>query len=176
MNRRSEMRTCLYLAMLLALAGMGAAPRRDAKPNIIIIIADDVGYGDVGCYGATQVKTPKIDRLAAQGLRFTDAHSTSATCTPSRYSLLTGEYAFRRKGTGILPGKRASDHRAGAEHLALSPQAGRLRHGLRRQMASRPGPRNLGLEPRDQAGAPRNRIRLLVHHPGHGRSGSLRLR
>src|SRR5215204_998653 len=77
------------------------------KPNIVVIIADDLGYGDVGCYGATKVKTPAIDRLAAQGLRFTDAHASSATCTPSRYSLLTGEYAWRKKGTGILPGDAA---------------------------------------------------------------------
>jgi len=77
----------------------------DAKhPNIIVILADDLGYGDVGCYGATRVKTPSIDSLAAQGLRFTDAHAAAATCTPSRFALLTGEYAWRKKGTGILPG------------------------------------------------------------------------
>jgi arylsulfatase A-like enzyme len=74
------------------------------KPNIIIIYADDLGYGDVSCYGATKVSTPNMDRLASQGLRFTNAHCTSSTCTPSRYSLLTGEYAWRKKGTGILSG------------------------------------------------------------------------
>src|SRR5665647_1623358 len=74
------------------------------KPNIIIIYSDDLGYGDVSCYGATQLKTPNIDRLVNQGLRFTNAHCTSATSTPSRYSLLTGEYAWRKKGTGVLPG------------------------------------------------------------------------
>src|SRR3954464_3451996 len=78
-----------------------------SKPNVVIILADDLGYGDVGCYGATKVKTPAIDSLAAQGLRFTDAHCTSGTCTPSRYSLLTGEYAWRKRGTGILPGDAA---------------------------------------------------------------------
>ena len=62
------------------------------------------GYGDVSCYGAKRINTPNVDRLAAEGLRFTDAHSSSATCTPSRYSLLTGEYAWRRKGTGIARG------------------------------------------------------------------------
>jgi len=93
--------------MLLGLVGMGAGPRRETRPNIVLIMSDDVGYGDVGCYGATKVKTPNIDRLAAQGLRFTDAHATSSTCTPSRYSLMTGEYAFRRKGTGVLPGNAA---------------------------------------------------------------------
>lgn len=74
------------------------------KPNIVLIYADDLGYGDLSCYGATRVQTPNIDRLAREGLRFTDAHATSATCTPSRYSMLTGEYAFRKRGTGVLPG------------------------------------------------------------------------
>jgi arylsulfatase A-like enzyme len=84
---------------------MAAAQGR--RPNIIVILADDLGYGDMGCYGATKVKTPAIDKLAAEGLRFTDAHSVAATCTPSRYSLMTGEYAWRKKGTGILPGDAA---------------------------------------------------------------------
>jgi arylsulfatase A-like enzyme len=74
------------------------------RPNIVLILADDVGYGDLSCYGARRVRTPNLDRLAAQGVRFTDAHSPSATCTPTRYALLTGEYAWRRKGTGVLPG------------------------------------------------------------------------
>jgi arylsulfatase A-like enzyme len=73
-------------------------------PNIVLLYADDIGYGDLSCYGATKVKTPNLDRLAASGVRFTDAHSSAATCTPSRYSLFTGEYAWRKKGTGILPG------------------------------------------------------------------------
>ena len=80
------------------------AQRSQQRPNIVLIYADDVGYGDVGCYGATRVRTPNIDSLAARGVRFTDAHSPSATCTPSRYAMLTGEYAWRRKGTGVLPG------------------------------------------------------------------------
>jgi arylsulfatase A len=67
-----------------------------AKPNIILILADDLGYGDLGCYGATKVKTPNIDKLASEGRRFKDAHSASAVCTPSRYALLTGEYPFRK--------------------------------------------------------------------------------
>jgi arylsulfatase A len=74
------------------------------QPNILIIYADDVGYGDLGCYGATAVQTPTLDRLAAQGIRFTSAYATASTCTPSRYSLLTGEYAFRNTGAVILPG------------------------------------------------------------------------
>lgn len=90
----------------------GAASSCGGKPaqarNIVVIYADDLGYGDVGCYGADAVATPNVDRLARQGLRFTDAHATSATCTPSRYSLLTGEYAWRREGTGIARGNAAA--------------------------------------------------------------------
>ena len=88
--------------VLLAIAPVVFAAAR--MPNIVLILSDDLGYGDLGCYGATKVKTPCLDRLAAQGLRFTDAHATSGTCTPSRYSLMTGQYAWRKKGTGILPG------------------------------------------------------------------------
>ena len=73
-------------------------------PNIVIIYADDLGYGDVGCYSSNTLITPNIDLLAYRGLRFTNAYCTSATSTPSRYSLLTGEYAWRRAGTGIARG------------------------------------------------------------------------
>lgn len=77
------------------------------KPNIIVIYADDVGYGDVGCYGATAIDTPNIDALAERGLRFTAGYATASTCTPSRYSLLTGDYPFRNQRAGqekVLPG------------------------------------------------------------------------
>jgi arylsulfatase A-like enzyme len=83
----------------LATAAPAAAPR---LPNIVVILADDLGYGDVGCYNAkSKVPTPHLDALAAQGLRFTDAHSPATTCTPSRYALMTGHLAFRvpRGGT-----------------------------------------------------------------------------
>lgn len=73
-----------------------------AKPNVVIIYGDDVGYGDVGVYGSRKIPTPFIDKIASQGLRFTDGHCTAATCTPSRYSMLTGLYGFR-KGVRILP-------------------------------------------------------------------------
>ncbi|MCX7047200.1 MAG: arylsulfatase [Candidatus Sumerlaeota bacterium] len=85
--------TALLLAPLAAFAAGDTAPQ---QPNIVLILADDLGYGDLGCYGATKVKTPNVDRLASEGRRFTDAHSASAVCTPSRYALLTGEYPFRR--------------------------------------------------------------------------------
>ncbi|EMI54978.1 arylsulfatase A [Rhodopirellula sallentina SM41] len=68
------------------------------QPNVVLILADDLGYGDLGCYGATKVQTPNIDAIAAAGRRFTDAHSASAVCTPSRYGLLTGQYPFRGNG------------------------------------------------------------------------------
>ena len=74
-------------------------------PNIVFILSDDIGYGDLGCYGAAKVKTPNLDRLAREGIRFTDAHSTSAVCTPTRYSVLTGRYAWRcPEGDHILSG------------------------------------------------------------------------
>jgi arylsulfatase A len=88
------------LPLFAALLGICTFPSlwaEEAKPNIVIIVADDLGYGDLGCYGATKVKTPRIDRLASEGLRFTDAHSICSTCMPSRYAILSGEYFFRGK-------------------------------------------------------------------------------
>ncbi|UGU15954.1 arylsulfatase [Sinomicrobium kalidii] len=74
------------------------------KPNVVVLYMDDLGYGDLGCYGATEIQTPHIDRLAAGGVRFTDGYATSATCTPSRYAILTGMYPWRNKNAKILPG------------------------------------------------------------------------
>ncbi len=82
----------------------GRATAATARPNIVFIYVDDLGYGDLSCYGATRVSTPNIDGLAKRGLRFTDVHTSAATCTPSRYTLLTGEYSFRMKGAKVLPG------------------------------------------------------------------------
>src|SRR4051812_47077860 len=87
-------------ALVIATALLVAAER----PNIVLIMADDLGYGDVSCYGATKITTPNIDRVARDGRRFTDAHATSATCTPSRYAVLTGKYPWRRSDAKILPG------------------------------------------------------------------------
>ncbi|HEX5023663.1 MAG TPA: arylsulfatase, partial [Agriterribacter sp.] len=77
------------------------------NPNIIFIYADDLGYGDVSCYDATKIHTPNIDKLSSSGIRFTNGHASSATCTPSRYSFMTGQYAWRKSGTGVLPGNAA---------------------------------------------------------------------
>jgi len=74
------------------------------RPNIIIMYADDLGFGDLGCYGASEIPTPNVDRLAAEGLRFQEGYATAATCTPSRYSLLTGSYPWRNPQAHILAG------------------------------------------------------------------------
>jgi len=74
------------------------------RPNIVIILADDLGFGDVGCYGSVKIKTPNIDRLAASGLRFANGYCTSATSTPSRFALLTGQYPWRNDRARVLPG------------------------------------------------------------------------
>lgn len=79
----------------------------DKMPNVVVIVADDLGYGDLSCYGATQLKTHGMDRLANEGLLFTDSHATAATSTPSRYSLLTGMYPWTNKDARILPGNAA---------------------------------------------------------------------
>ncbi|MFO0820427.1 MAG: arylsulfatase [Pirellulales bacterium] len=90
---------CIALFVLASVVSAGAAE----KPNIIVIMADDLGYGDVSCNGSQTIATPHIDQLAAGGLRFTSGYCSAATCTPTRYSFLTGTYAFRVKGTGVAP-------------------------------------------------------------------------
>ncbi|MBO7280695.1 MAG: sulfatase-like hydrolase/transferase [Bacteroidaceae bacterium] len=77
------------------------------RPNVVLIYADDLGFGDLSCYGARNVSTPNVDKLAANGLRFTQAHAVASTSTPSRYALLTGEYPFRKKGTDVAAGNAA---------------------------------------------------------------------
>ncbi len=92
---------CCLLAGLFWSCQKEAVPA--SPPNILLFYVDDLGYADLSCYGAVGVQTPHVDSLAAGGIRFTDAHSPAATCTPSRYSLLTGQYAFRNNAA-ILPG------------------------------------------------------------------------
>ena len=97
------------LSGIALLAGCNQVAKKDnrqetQKPNIIYIFADDLGIGDLSCYGATRVSTPHIDRLAGQGVQFTNAYATSATSTPSRFGLLTGMYPWRQENTGIAPG------------------------------------------------------------------------
>ena len=120
----------------------GAAPKRPASrplppsamkkrppvtPNIILIVTDDLGYGDVGCYGAKpkNLKTPHIDKLAAGGVRFTSGYCSASTCTPTRFSFLTGKYAFRQAGTGIAPPNGPAVIKPGPETLpSLLKKAG----------------------------------------------------
>ena len=88
----------MQLGKLLTLIAIGCSVSVMAadKPNVVIVYGDDVGYADVGAYGAKLIPTPNIDKLASQGLRFTDGHCTAATCTPSRFSMLTGIHGFRK--------------------------------------------------------------------------------
>lgn len=90
--------------LLLSLAAACIQEKKMTPPNVIIILADDIGYGDLSCNGEPTIHTPHVDQLANNGIRFTDAHAVAATSTPSRYSLLTGQYAWRRKDTGIATG------------------------------------------------------------------------
>ena len=94
------------------------------KPNIIVIMADDLGYGDVSCYGATALETPNIDKLAAEGLRFTSGYCSASTCTPTRYSFLTGTYAFRGKRTGIAPPNSPAIIKSGTDTVAAILRGG----------------------------------------------------
>ena len=108
------------IAALLLLVVFTFAPAAHAaeKPNVIVIMADDLGYGDVGCNGATELKTPHIDSLAAGGLRFTDGYCSASTCTPTRFSFLTGKYAFRQAGAGIAPPNATALIQPGTETIA----------------------------------------------------------
>jgi arylsulfatase A-like enzyme len=90
----------LATLLLVAPVVLHAAAAPAANPNVILIVADDLGYGDLGCYGAMKIKTPNIDRLASEGVRFTDAHAPAAVCQPSRYAILSGTYFMRAQRQG----------------------------------------------------------------------------
>jgi arylsulfatase A len=108
---------CLSLALALSSVApsLAAAAPKPTLPNVVIILADDLGYGDLGCYGHPTIRTPHLDRMAAEGMRFTDFYSVAEVCTPSRAALLTGRYAvrsgmandrfrvLRNRSTGHLP-------------------------------------------------------------------------
>ncbi len=104
----------LTLGLLAPLATSHAAAGKSAKPNILVILPDDLGYGDVSCYGATKIKTPHIDRPAREGMKFTDAHTAASICSPSRYGLMTGRNPWRLHIKG-------NDYSLGPGRLPLAP-------------------------------------------------------
>ncbi len=105
--------TCCLLVAVLSLSA-----NAKETPNIIVIMADDLGYGDVSCNGSKTISTPNIDRMAAEGLRFTSGYCSASTCTPTRFSFLTGTYAFREKGTGVAPPNAPAVIRPGTPTIA----------------------------------------------------------
>src|SRR6266571_2712746 len=96
----------LFACFAAGLLPLAASAADATRPNIVYILADDLGYGDVGCFNPeSKIPTPNLDRLAGEGIRFTDAHSPSSVCTPTRYGLLTGRYCWRtRLKQGVLQG------------------------------------------------------------------------
>jgi len=129
-NPQTMKKYTLTLLAAMALAPVAAVQAAEApqsaKPNILFILADDIGYGDLSCYGAKLVQTPNLDRLAREGRRFTDAHSPAATCSPSRRALLTGVYSWRQKaGSAIMSGDAALSIQPGSVTLpSILKQAG----------------------------------------------------
>lgn len=129
------------LIPILGAAGIGAmvpaqaqgqaqqAKSAQARPNVIIILADDLGFGDVSCNGSTTISTPNVDRVASRGVRFTNAHATSSVSTPARFGLLTGEYPWRHEGTGIAAGDAGMIIPAGTYTMASMMQDAGYRTG-----------------------------------------------
>ena len=121
MKRPYLLLACLSpVACLMAASGQKGGKNKQKVndrqlPNVVFIYADDLGYGDLECYGAKNVQTPNVNRLASEGIRFTNAHATAATSTPSRYSMLTGEYAAS-SGNGCSSRKCRNDYPSGRLH------------------------------------------------------------
>ena len=136
-----KVKKLLFLALTLCAVSLGATLRAAEKPNIIIILADDLGYGDLGCYGHPSIRTPNIDRMASEGLRFTDFYSGACLCTPSRAGLLTGRLAVR-SGMAGGPGRHVlyPNNKGGLPKdevtIATALENKRLHDRLHWQMAS----------------------------------------
>lgn len=141
---------------------------KKSSPNIVLIMADDLGYGDLSCYGATNIETPNIDRLAANGIRFTDGYCSASTCTPTRYSLLTGSYAFRKRGTGIAPPNSPALIAPGTETVASILQRGGYRTAVI-------GKWHLGLGPKKDKNAKKNEGRSGPDWNGDLKPGPLEI-
>ncbi|MCM1108416.1 MAG: arylsulfatase [Clostridium sp.] len=113
MNNKYLSLTCISASLMSTVSAQtsplnGDIHKSSHRPNVILLVADDLGYGDLECYGAKNIRTPHVNKLARQGIRFTNCHATAATSTPSRYGLLTGEYAWRRPDTDVAAGNAAS--------------------------------------------------------------------
>lgn len=104
MNKNNGLISMAMAACAMPFFAYAKDAKNTQRPNVIIIYADDLGYGDLECYGAKNVTTPNVNKLAKGGIRFTNVHATAATSTPSRYSMLTGEYAWRKPGTDVAAG------------------------------------------------------------------------
>lgn len=153
--------SCLLSAVLIAGGFAAERPNPPRRVNIIFILADDIGYGDLACYGAKHAKTPNLDKLASQGCRFLDAHSPASTCTPTRRAFLTGTYSWRQQpGSSIAPGDaplsispgtptvasllKQAGYRTGVVgkwHLGLGPEGGPDWNG-----EIKPGPLEIGFD------------------------------
>jgi arylsulfatase A len=146
---------CLTFSLFAAIGGLGMAAEREL-PNVLLILADDLGYGDVGCYNPdSKVPTPHLDRLAAEGMRFTDAHSPATVCTPTRYSLLTGQMAFRVPNGGTIFQGAGGPSLIAAGRLTLPEMLKK-----RGYATAAVGKWHVGLTFRDAAGAPIHSGRL----------------
>src|SRR5687768_4227936 len=95
-------RTSLIVCLLTTFTAVPSGTAEQRPPNVVIILVDDLGYSDLGCYGATRIKTPRLDRMAAEGMRFTDFYSAAPVCTPTRAGLLTGCHP-QRVSLGHIP-------------------------------------------------------------------------
>ena len=160
----AEMSNGLRVVMLAtALLSLTSAPSPGAeRPNVIIILADDLGYGDLGCYGHPRFKTPHLDRMAAEGVRLTQFNTPMPFCAPTRAALLTGRYPFRCGMTANPApdgGRQGRRRRPAADEitLAAAPQAGRLCHRHGRQVAPRPPAAGVAADP--------PRVRRVPRHP-----------